>query len=171
MCGWVHFERSGLSNPNELEKSHNFRCTSCAKNTKLACRKRRPLFLQKPRLQKIFTTPKKKAAFGSRQALIKVAPKGAQCKQTDKYLSQSETYTKFPASRNKSSRLQVQSYRINEIWSGDLAGLHQLARQNDGTKFRLVFLDHLSRFLRVEPIESKSASHTKCALQKVSKKK
>ena len=123
------------------------------------------------RLQKIYTTPNNKAAFDSRQALIKAAPKGTTCKKIDKFLSQSETYTKFRASRNKFSRLKVQSLRINEIWSGYLADMYQLARQNDGTKFLLVFVDCLSRFLRVEPIESKSASHTKTALQKMLKRK
>ena len=136
VCGWVHFKTSGLRSRNDYEKSHNFRCTWCAKNTKLVA-SADPSFL---RLQKIYTTPNKKAAFGSRQALIKAAPKGTTCKQVDKFLSQSETYTTFRASRNKFSRLQVQSYRINEIWSGDLADMHQLAQQNDGTKVLLFLL-------------------------------
>ena len=52
VCGWVHFKCSGLSSPNDYEKSHNFRCTWCAKNTKLVA-SADPSFL---RLQKIYTT-------------------------------------------------------------------------------------------------------------------
>ena len=88
----------------------------------------------------------------------------------DKFLSLSETYTKFRASKNNFTRLKVQSYRINEIWSGDLADVHQLAKDNDGEKFLLVFVDCLSRFLRVEPIDNKSAKQTRAALEKMTRK-
>ena len=167
--GWVHSKSSGLRSLNDYEKSQNcthFRCTCCAKNTKVVA-SADPSFL---RLPKIDTRPNKKAAFGSRQALIKAAPKGTTCKQLDKILSQSETYTKFRASRNKFWRLKVQAYHIKENLSCDLADVHQLARQIDGTKLLLVSVDCLSRFLRAEPIKSKSASQTKCALQKMLKK-
>ena len=87
-------------------------------------------------------------------------------KQVDKFLSLSETYTKFRGSKNNFTRLKVQSYRINEIWSGDLADVHQLAKDNDGQKILLVFVDCLSRFSRVEPIDSKSAQETRAALEK-----
>ena len=48
-----------------------------------------PWFL---RLQKIYTTPNNKAAFGSWQALIEAGPRETTCKQVDKFLSQSENY-------------------------------------------------------------------------------
>ena len=167
VCGWVHFKCSGLATPTEYGKSPNFRCTWCTKNTRFAPNDADPSILQ---LQKLYTTPNNAAAFGSRQSMILAAPKGTSSKQVDKFLAQSETYTKFRAGRNKFNRLKVQCYRINEIWSGDLADMHQLARDNNNKKFLLIFVDCLSRFLRVEPIESKSAIHTRGALQKILRK-
>ena len=87
----------------------------------------------------------------------------------DKFLSLSGTYTKFRASKNNFTRLKVQSYRVNEIWSGDLADVHQLVNDNDGKKFLLVVVDCLNRLLRVEPIDNKSAKQTRAALEKNAK--
>ena len=89
-------------------------------------RRRWPSFLHR---QKLYTT------LNTAAALIRMAPKGTTSKQVDAFLSQSETCTKFWANQNKFSRLKVQSCRINEIWSGDLANMHQLARENDGRDF------------------------------------
>ena len=103
VCDCVHFKCKGLSSGNDYEKSPNFRCTWYAKNTKLVA-SADPSFLPLP---KTYTTPNHIADFGSRHALVKVAPKGTTCKQVDYFLSQSETYTKFRASWNKFSRLKV----------------------------------------------------------------
>ena len=45
--------------------------------------------------------------------------------------------------------------------------VHQLAKDNDGKKFLLVFVDC---FLRVEPIDNKSAKQTRAALEKMTPK-
>ena len=122
-------------------------------------------------LQRLYSTTNNPSAFGSRQSLRSAAAtKRITGKQLDKFLSLSETYTKFRASKNNFTRLKVQSYRINEIWSGDLADVHQLAKVNDGKKFLLVFVDCLSRFLRVEPVDNKSAKQTRAALEKMTRK-
>ena len=107
---------------------------------------------------------------GNRCEVLQQQKEASAGKQVDKFLSLSETYTKFRASKNNFTRLKVQSYRINEIWSGDLADVHQLAKDNDGKKFLLVFVDCLSRFLRVEPIDNKSAKQTREALEKMTRK-
>ena len=88
----------------------------------------------------------------------------------DKFLSLSETYSKFRATKNNFTRLEVLSYRITEFWSGDLADVHQLAKGNDVKKLLLVFVNSLSRFLRVEPIDNKSAKQTRAALEKMTRK-
>ena len=117
------------------------------------------------------TRPNNPSAFGSRQSLRSAAAtKRITAKQVDKLLSLSETYTKFRASKNNFTRQKVQSYRINAIWSGGLADVHQLAKDNDEKKFLLVFVDCLSRFLRVEPIDNKSAKQTRAALEKTTRK-
>ena len=169
VCGWVHFKCSGLQDPSEYQKFPIFRCSWCSKNTRLV-----PDDFDRSLLtiQDLYTNTSNAAAFGSRQALINQAtPKGIRSKKVDEFLSHSETYTKFRAARSKFTRLKVQAYRINEIWSGDLADVHQLAKDNDGKNFLLVFVDCLSRFLRVEPINRKSAIETKNALEKMMTRK
>ena len=59
----------------------------------------------------------------------------------DKFLSVSVLYTKFRSNKNKVARLKVLSNRINYICSGDLADVHQLAKENDRKKILLVFVD------------------------------
>ena len=116
----------------------------------------------------LYTTRNNPSAFGSRQSLWSAAAtKRITGKQEDKVLSLSETYTKFRASKNNFTLLKVQSYRINEISSGNLADVHQLAKDNDGKKF---LLDCLSRFLRFERVDNKSAKQTRAALEKIDAK-
>ena len=149
VCGWVHFKCSGLNSPADYEKSPNFRCTWCLKNSRFAPKNYDPALHA---LQRLYTITNNSSAFGSRQLLRSAAAtKRVTCKQVDKFLSLSETYTKFRASKNNFTRLKVQSYRINEIGSGDLADVHQLAKDNDGKKFLLVFVDCLSRFYALNP--------------------
>ena len=169
VCGRVHFKCSDLNSPADYEKSPNFRCTWCLENTRFAPKNYDPAFCA---LQRLYTTTNNPSAFGSGQSLRSAAAtKRITGKQTDKFLSLSETYTKFRASKNNFTRLKVQSYRINEIWFGDLADVHQLAKDNDEKKFLLVFVDCLSRFLRVEPIDNKSAKQkTTAALEEMTRK-
>ena len=67
----------------------------------------------------------------------------------------------------KNSRLQVQAYRINEIQSIDIAYMDKIARYNNGVKFLLVAVDVLSRFLRVQPMKTKTAVDTTRAFKRM----
>ena len=132
MCGWVHFKYSGLKSPAAYEKSPNFRCTLCLKNTRFKPKNYDPAHHG---LQKLYTTTNDPSAFRSKQTLRgAAATKRMIGEQVNKFLSLSETYTKFRASKNNFTRPKVQPYRINEIWSGDLADVHQLAKDNDAKK-------------------------------------
>ena len=167
VCGWVHFKCSGLNSAADYEKLPNFDVGGL-KNTKFAPKNYDPALHA---LQRLHTTTNNPSAFGSRQSLRSAATTNRTTgKQVDKLLSLSETYTKFRASKTNFTRLKFQSYRINEIWSGDLADVHQLAKDNDGKKFLLVFVHCLGHFLRGEPIDNKSAKHTRAALEKMTRK-
>ena len=61
----------------------------------------------------------------------------------------------------------VQSFRLNEIWSVDLADMQQLSRYNHGINFIFVAVDSLSRFVWALPLRKKTATECKNALQKV----
>ena len=133
VCGWVQFKCSGLISPAIHEKSPNFRCTWCLKNSRFAPKNYDPALHA---LQRLYATTNNPSAFGSQQSLRSAAAtKRITGKQVDKILSLSETYTKFRATKNSFTRPKVQSYRIKEIWFGDLADVHQLAKANDGKKF------------------------------------
>jgi len=61
----------------------------------------------------------------------------------------------------------VQSFRLNEIWSVDLADMQKLSRYNHGVNFILVAVDTLSRFVWALPLKKKTAAECKKALQKI----
>ena len=105
VCGWVHFRCSGLNLPAYYEKSPNFRCTWCLKNTRFVPKNYDPAFHA---LQSFYTTTNNHLAFGSRQSLRRTAAtKKFTGKQVDKFLSLIETNTKFRASENNFNRLKV----------------------------------------------------------------
>lgn len=86
-------------------------------------------------------------------------------KKVEIYLSKTGAHTKYKTPRKRFSRLKVQAFDINEIWSIDVAYMDKLAKYNYGVKYLLVAVDVLSRYLRVEPMKTKSASDTKRAFQ------
>ena len=90
------------------------------------------------------THPRSKAAFGSRRNLIAAS----QCPSAhvDIYLNSSETYTKFKLTGKRFVRLKVASYRLNELWSIDLANMQKLAASNNGIRYLFVAVDVLSRY-------------------------
>ena len=92
-----------------------------------------------------YTNPEKATAFGS--PIILARATNCSLKHVNRYLTSSETYTKFKLTRKCFPRLKVISYRLNEVWSIDLAHMQQLSRENLGVKYLFVAVDTLSRFL------------------------
>ena len=112
------------------------------------------------------TNPDNSTAFGSREKFLR----GTKCssKHVDRYLNSSETYTKFKLTGKRFTRLKVVSYRLNEVWSIDLADMQQLATQNSGVRYLFLALDTLSRFLWVVGVKSKTSKACTDALKKIS---
>ena len=96
---------------------------------------------------KFFTEVNHLSAYGSINRLIKETVLKRQT--VENYLTHNSTYTNFKQTRHSFSRLKVQSYRLNEIWSLDLSDMQSLANDNRNTRYLLVAVDTLSRFLRV----------------------
>ena len=162
ICGWVHFACSGLKNKSEYQ-ADSFVCTKCCKERIVSQNLTENDSLRK--VHHAYTNPKSLSAYSSVQSLCKST--GLPESTVRNYLSSSSTWTKFHPVRNNFQRLKVQSYRLNEIWSVDLADMQLLASKNRGIRFLLVAVDTLSRFLRVEPIKNKSATTTKLALARM----
>ena len=87
------------------------------------------------------------------------------------YLETKPSFNKYRSRRLRFPRLKVVVNDINEIWSVDLAYVDKLAKYNDGVKYLLVAVDCLSRYLRVEPLETKYATETAQVFKKMIKHK
>ena len=163
VCGWVHFACSGLKQLKDYKKNETFLCTKCSATRRLV----QPTeeIIAHSKLHNLYTSCNNPSAFGSRTALKQTSK--CTFKQVDNYLNRSETYSKFKQTRNRFLRLKVQSYRLNEIWSIDLADMQKLARHNHSVNFILVAVDTLSRFVWAMPLKRKTAIECKNALQSI----
>ena len=158
ICGWVHNQCPGLLNANEYN-SYNFTCTKCKRERVVSTALSNNKDLQK--VHKFFTEVNHPSANGSINRLIKET--GLKRQTVENYLTHNSKYTKFKQTRHRFPRLKVQTYRLNEIWSLDLADMQSLANDNRNTRYLLVAVDTLSRFLRVQPVKDKYASTTRRA--------
>ena len=75
------------------------------------------------KIRNAYTNLKKSMAFGSRQDLLRATKFSPKHVDVDRNLNSSETYTKFKLTRKRFTRLKVVSYRLNGIWSIDLADM------------------------------------------------
>lgn len=119
-------------------------------------------------LHGLYTSFKSPAGYGGIKALKKQS--GVSLAKVKQYLDGSGTYTKFRPSVETFPRLKVRSLGINHIWSLDLAFMTELAPSNGGVKYLLVAVDVLSRYLRVEPIKSKTSKDTSIAFLRMMEK-
>ena len=144
VCGWIHFKCSGLTDSKEYHD--NFLCSHCRESRVLLDDEKDGDYAAAfPKIHDHYTNPGNTSAFGSRRSLIKASKFRPQ--DVDRYLNSSETYTKFKLPRKRFPRLKVISYRLNEIWSIDLADMQKLANTNAGIRYLFVAVDVLSRYI------------------------
>ena len=122
---------------------------------------------QVKQLDKLYT--KGSAAFGSIANLKKAS--GYTRSKVVRYLQSKSPYTKYRQFRKSFPRLKAVAYRINEIWSVDVAYMDKVAQHNNGVKYLLVAVDVLSRYLRVQPMKALYAKDAVEAFKKMIKKK
>ena len=163
VCGWVHFSCSGLVNVVDYRSRKDFLCTKCSHTRRLVPSNKDTLIFSK--LHSIYTNCDNPAAFGSRQSLKTVSR--CSYSDVDKYLASSKTYTKFKQTRRRFIRLKVQSFRVNEFRSVDLADMQKFSRAIDGVRYLFVAVDTLNRFLWVYPIKGKSAKSSADSLNSI----
>ena len=118
-------------------------------------------------LNKLYT--KGSAAFGSIANLKKAS--GLPRSKVVQYLQSKAPYTKYRQFRKTFPRLKVVAYRINEIWSVDVAYMDKIAQHNNGVKYLLVAVDVLSRYLRVQPMKALYAKDVVEAFKKMIEQK
>ena len=162
MCGWVHFNCSGLRNKTDYHE--NLLCSSFSKNSVNI--ENDDLFtVEYTKIHNAYTNTKSSTAFGSCQDLLRET----KClpKHVDRCLNSSDTYAKFKLTRKLFPRLEVVSYRLNDIWSTYLAELQQLATEHSGVKYIFVAVDTFCQFLWVTGIKSKTSRACTGALKKL----
>ena len=118
-------------------------------------------------LNKLYT--KGSAAFGSIANLKKTS--GLPRSKVVQYLQSKAPYTKYKQFRKTFPRLKAVAYRINEIWSVDVAYMDKVAQHNNGGNYLLVAVDVLSRYLRVQPMKALYAKDAVEAFKKMIKQK
>ena len=118
-------------------------------------------------LNKLYT--KGSAAFGSIANLKKVS--GLPRSKVVLYLQSKAPYTKYRQFRKTFPRLKAFAYRINEIWSVDVAYMDKIAQHNNEVKYLLVAVDVISRYLRVQPMKALYAKDAVEAFEKRSSRK
>ena len=108
------------------------------------------------------------AAFGSAANLAKTAQ--VPLDEAKKFLTTQTSWSKYGLAARKFPCLKTIAYRINEIWSVDLAYVDKLAKYNGGVMYLLVAVDVLSRYVRVQPLKDKTAKCTLAGFKKMLKK-
>ena len=88
-------------------------------------------------------------------------------KRIKQWLQDQEAYSMTRQARRKFSRSRVIVNGIDSQWDMDLMDMVSLAKQNDGYRYVLVAVDVFSRFAYCQPIQSKSGSSMKEALQRI----
>ena len=139
----------------------------CTKQVYRRKKNRNPTTSEEKLLQSMYT--KGPAAFGSVQNLQKSII--LQPRKVKQFLANKNARTKYKGFRKNFAPLNVIAYDIDEIWSLNLAHVYKLLTQNAGFKYLLIAIDCLSRYLRVEPLESKYATTTSEAFKQMIKHK
>ena len=122
---------------------------------------------EEKRLSQLYT--KGPAAYGSIQRLQHES--GLSRWKVTKFLENKPAYTKYRSVQKRFPRLKVIAFRINEIWSMDLAYVDKLSQYNKDVKYLLVAVDVLSRYVRVQPLKDKYAATATKAFAKMLNKR
>ena len=110
---------AAVFNESMTLKTLDFLCSKCEVTRKIVDSTAESSAYSK--INNVYTSCNNPAAFAGRNALKKASK--CSYRQVDKFLNRSETYTNFKQTRNRFPRLKVQSLRLNEIWSVDLADM------------------------------------------------
>jgi hypothetical protein len=79
-------------------------------------------------------------------------------KDVKRWLSDQYPYSMHKSFSDKFAREKIIVGEINEIVDSDLMDVSKFSRKNDGVKYVAVFIDLFSRFLRAEPMKTKTGA-------------
>lgn len=121
-------------------------------------------------LENIYFNPAHPAAFGGVKRLYNAAKKHGyhpSLKYIQEWLQNQESYSINKPTRNNFPRRRIVVSGRDALWDADLGDVQDIAEDNDGTKFLLILIDALSKYMWVRPLVSKRAVDVKKAVEDV----
>ena len=121
-------------------------------------------------LHQLYYNPKHRTAFSSATNLwrfIKLQGKDISKQQLNDWLSKQDVYTSHHPIIHRFARRRVVTRGIDDVWDADLMDMSSFAAWNDKKSFLLICIDIFSRYLYVEPLESKSTKDTLDGLKNI----
>lgn len=125
-------------------------------------------------IEDVYTNPRKPGSFQGVDKVKRALPTNIKKNQVSSYLKGKESYSIHRTVNRKFSRSPIIAAFIDAQWQGDLADMSGWAEYNDGVRFLLVMIDIVSKYLWVEPLQTKHGEEVlkgfKAILQKDNRK-
>lgn len=122
-------------------------------------------------LEKIFKNPKNAASFQGPKKLLQVAKENFKgditLKQIKQWLENEEVYAMNKPVKRNFKRGRVIAQRRFDQFDADLADMKNISEKNDNTQYLLIVIDVFSRFLWVEPLQTKAGEDIVKAFTKI----
>ena len=122
-------------------------------------------------LENYYFNPNNPAAYTSPEKLYQALKSNKQFRFTkhfiSKWLRKQDSYTLQRQTRRPSRVPNIRVSGINVQWSMDLMDVQNLAKENDGINYLLILIDVFTKYLRVVPLQTKSARSVRDALKAV----
>lgn len=120
-------------------------------------------------LKSIYFDPKHPASFSGASKIHNFVKKDGRFKithsQIKQWLQNQESFSLTKGARRKFRRNRVVVEGLDSQWDGDLMDMSNIAKANGGVRYVLVMIDVFSRFLRCEPLKTKSGDNVLGALK------
>ena len=122
-------------------------------------------------LSSIYNNPQHAGGFSGVEKLYRIVKSEGKYKigrhRIRRFLQSQESYSLQRPVRRKFRRNRVIVGGLNAQWDVDIAFLDNIEKYNNGVKFLLVCIDVFSRYLRIEPLKSKTTSAVISGLQNI----
>ena len=118
------------------------------------------------RLKAAYFNPGAPASFGGVGKLVRHV-EGATAEKTKRWLSGERAYTLHKPARRRYSRLKTVTSGPFVQFQGDLMDVQRLAKENDGYRYVVLFIDIFTRYVWCRPIKRKTPEETTRVLRAV----
>ncbi|XP_025161372.1 uncharacterized protein LOC112590058 [Harpegnathos saltator] len=118
-------------------------------------------------LAKFYYDPAHYAGYSTIKNLSRAAGPGSTREEIIRWLQTQDAYTLHRPARYKFPRLHYNVTNIDDLWEADLVELANLRNYNEDYCYLLTIIDVFSKFVWVEPIQSKTSDSVTEAFRRV----